>query len=125
MTPRRFATLAAALCGTVFLAGWVIAEVAGLGMQGIKNTDKGITEDRRARLGAYEILIACGKVGGRKAGQPNLITHEHVEAAVAAQSDDLARPIERLDSVDLTKRRPDRGIVEDSPLPVFDCGPVG
>jgi hypothetical protein len=48
MNPRRFATLAAALCGTVFLAGWVIAAVAGLGMQGIKNTDKGLTEDHRA-----------------------------------------------------------------------------
>ena len=70
MTPRRFATLAAALCGTVFLAGWVIAEVAGLGMQGIKNTYKGLTEDRRAPpLGADADPVdapkatAVGKVG--------------------------------------------------------------
>jgi len=69
MTPRRFATLAA-LCGTVFLAGWVIAEVAGLGMQGIKNTYKGLTEDRRAPpLGADADPVdapkatAVGKVG--------------------------------------------------------------
>jgi hypothetical protein len=48
MTPRRFVTLAAALCGTVVLAGWVIAAVVGLGIQGIKNTDGGPTEDRRA-----------------------------------------------------------------------------
>src|SRR4029077_223245 len=69
MTPRRFATLGA-LCGTVFLAGWVIAEVAGLGMQGIKNTYKGLTEDRRAPpLGADPDPVdapkatAVGKVG--------------------------------------------------------------
>ena len=70
MTLRRFATLAAALCGTVFLAGWVFVAVAGLGMQGIKNTNKGITEDRRApRLGVDADPVdapkatAVGKVG--------------------------------------------------------------
>ena len=69
MTPRRFTTLAA-LCGTVFLAGWVIAEVAGLGMQGIKNTDKGLTEDRRAPPRGVDAdpvdapkATAAGKVG--------------------------------------------------------------
>jgi hypothetical protein len=69
MTSRRFATLTAALCGTVFLAGWVIVAVAGLGMLGIKNTDKGLTEDRRARLGVDADPVdapkatAVGKVG--------------------------------------------------------------
>jgi hypothetical protein len=37
ISPRRFAELAA-LCGTVVLAGWVAAGLAGLGSPGIENT---------------------------------------------------------------------------------------
>jgi hypothetical protein len=37
MNPRRFATVAAALCGTVVLAGWVVAWLAGFGSAGIEN----------------------------------------------------------------------------------------
>jgi hypothetical protein len=46
MNPRRFATVAAALCGTVVLAGWVVAWLAGFGSAGIENT--GAVRDRRA-----------------------------------------------------------------------------
>jgi hypothetical protein len=46
MTPRRFATLAAALGGTIVLAGGVIAAVVSL--QGIKNIDAAPIEDRSA-----------------------------------------------------------------------------
>ncbi len=46
MPPRRLATLAAALGGTIVLAVGVIAAVAGL--QGVKNLDAAPTEDRRA-----------------------------------------------------------------------------
>ena len=44
--------------------------------------------------------------------------HQHVEAAIAAQRDDLARAIEGLDPVGLTERRSDGGVVEgaDNPL---------
>ena len=31
MNPRRFATVAAAFCGSVGLAGWVVASLAGVG----------------------------------------------------------------------------------------------
>ena len=34
MNPRRFATVAAPLCGTVVLAGWVVAWLAGFGSAG-------------------------------------------------------------------------------------------
>ena len=69
MAPRRFATLAVALGGTVLLAGSIIAAVAGLGIQGIKNTDKRLIEDRRAPLGVdtdpvdAPKVAAVGKVG--------------------------------------------------------------
>jgi hypothetical protein len=46
MSPQRLAVLAA-LCGTVVLAGWVAAGLAGLGSPGIENTGAPI-EDTRA-----------------------------------------------------------------------------
>jgi len=48
MNPRRIATVAAALCGTVVLAGWVVAWLAGFGSAGIENTGAVPIEDRRA-----------------------------------------------------------------------------
>jgi hypothetical protein len=48
MNPRRFATVAAALCGTVVLAGWVVAWLASFGPAGIENTSAVPIEDRRA-----------------------------------------------------------------------------
>ena len=48
MNPRRFATVAAALCGTVVLAGWVVAWLAGFGSAGIENAGAVPIEDRRA-----------------------------------------------------------------------------
>jgi hypothetical protein len=48
MNPRRFATVAAALCGTVVLAGWVVAWLAGFGSAVIENTGAVPIEDRRA-----------------------------------------------------------------------------
>jgi hypothetical protein len=48
MSPRRFATVAAALCGTVVLAGWVVAWLAGFGSAGIENTGAVPVEDHRA-----------------------------------------------------------------------------
>src|SRR5947207_9082647 len=48
MNPRRFATVAAVSCGTVVLAGWVVASIAGFGSAGIEITAAVPIEDRRA-----------------------------------------------------------------------------
>ena len=48
MKPRRFATVAAPLRGTVILAGWVVAWLAGFGSAAIENTGAVPIEDRRA-----------------------------------------------------------------------------
>src|SRR6202171_2529730 len=48
MNPRRFPTVAPALCGTVVLAGWVVAWLAGFGSAGIENTGAVPIADRRA-----------------------------------------------------------------------------
>ncbi|SHL22669.1 hypothetical protein SAMN05444159_5367 [Bradyrhizobium lablabi] len=52
MNPRRFATVAPALCGTVVLAGWIVAWLAGFGSAGIKNIGAVPIEDRAASLTA-------------------------------------------------------------------------
>jgi hypothetical protein len=46
MNPRRFATVAAASCGTVVLASWVVASLAGFGLAGIEHTAAVPIEDR-------------------------------------------------------------------------------
>ena len=48
MNPRRFPTVTAPLCGTVVLAGWVVAWLAGFGSAGIESTGAVPIEDRRA-----------------------------------------------------------------------------
>ena len=51
MRPRRFAIIAAGLCGTVILVGCVIAAVSGLGLADIKNTHAQPIEDRATEMG--------------------------------------------------------------------------
>jgi hypothetical protein len=48
MNARRFATVAAASCGTVVLAGWLVASLAGFGSAGIEATAAVPIEDRPA-----------------------------------------------------------------------------
>jgi hypothetical protein len=47
MNPRRFTTVAAASCGTVVLAGWVVGWLAGYGSTRIENAGAVPIEDRR------------------------------------------------------------------------------
>jgi hypothetical protein len=48
MNPRRFAKVAAALCGTIVLAVWVVAWLAGFGSAGVENAGAVPIEERRA-----------------------------------------------------------------------------
>jgi hypothetical protein len=57
MNPRRSATVAPALCGTVVLAGWIVAWLAGFGSAGIENTVAVPIEDRAASLTANAELL--------------------------------------------------------------------
>src|SRR5215211_449201 len=52
MNPRRFATVAPAFCGTVVLAGWIIAWLAGFGLAGTEATRAPPIENRAASLAA-------------------------------------------------------------------------
>ena len=51
MRPRRFAIVAAGLCGTAILVGCVVAAVSGLGLADIKNTHAQSIEDRASEMG--------------------------------------------------------------------------
>jgi hypothetical protein len=51
MSLRRFAIIAAALCGTVILVGYVIAAVPGFGLSDIKNTHAPPIEYRATETG--------------------------------------------------------------------------
>jgi hypothetical protein len=60
MNLRRFATVAAASCGTVVLAGWVVAWLAGFGSAGIENAGAVPIQDRRATsLAADAALVVA------------------------------------------------------------------
>ena len=52
MNPRRFATVAPAFCGTVVLAGWIVAWLAGFGSASTENTRAVPIENRAASLAA-------------------------------------------------------------------------
>jgi hypothetical protein len=58
MNPRRFARMVAPSCGTVVLAGWVVAWLAGFGSAGIENTGAAQIEDRRAPSLTADIELA-------------------------------------------------------------------
>ena len=58
MNPRQFATVAAELCGSVVLAGWVVASFAGLGSVGNENAGAISIEDRRAPSLAADAELA-------------------------------------------------------------------
>src|SRR5208283_4650277 len=63
MNPRRFGIMAAALCGTVILLGWVIAAVAGFGLADIKNTHAAPNKDRATELAKTGVSNAIARPG--------------------------------------------------------------
>ena len=80
MNPRRFATVAAALCGTVVLAAWVVAWLAGSGSAGIENAGAVPIEDRRAASLAAD-------AGFADAPQATAMDNAAVANAVVASAD--------------------------------------
>src|SRR3954453_16312133 len=82
MNPRRFATVAAALCGTVVLAGWVVVWLADFGSAGVENTDAVPIEDRRALSLAAHAELADAP----QATEMDNATVANVDVATAAES---------------------------------------
>ena len=82
MNPRRFATVAAAFCGSVGLAGWVVASLAGVGYA------PQATAMGHAAVANADVVTAAGSVTGTAidttaaSGEPESI----VEAALPGSS---------------------------------------
>ena len=73
MNTRRFAIVAAALCGTVVLAGWVVARLPGLATASIENSGAVPIEDRAASVAANARLAdEYGIVMGTSHHEPML-----------------------------------------------------
>ena len=64
MNPRRFAQVTTALCGTVGLAGWVVASLTGVGSVGIENAGAVSIEDHTSRFLIAEVVDAVQVVYG-------------------------------------------------------------
>jgi len=78
MNPRRFATVAAALCGTLVLAGWVVAWPVGFGSAGIENAGAVPIEDSRTPFLAADAELAdapqATAMGNAAVANANVVT---------------------------------------------------
>src|SRR5258707_12139310 len=91
MNARRFATVAAASCGTVVLAGWIVASLAGFGSAGIEIAAAVPIEDRPAtslaadaELAVAPQATAMGNAAVTNAAAPNAAVAS-AEGATAAE----------------------------------------
>jgi len=90
MNPRRFATVAAALCGTLVLAGWVVAWPVGFGSAGIENAGAVPIEDRRAPSLAADAELAnplqATAMGNAAVANANVVTAAEPVTATATDT---------------------------------------
>ncbi|WP_027579018.1 peptidase M15B and M15C, D,D-carboxypeptidase VanY/endolysins [Bradyrhizobium sp. Ai1a-2] len=93
MNPRQFATAAPALCGTIVLAGWVVASLGGLSSASIENAGALPIEEHRApsltadaepadapQAAAAESATAAGSAAA--AGNAAVVASADVAAAI-------------------------------------------
>jgi len=90
MNPRRFAIVATALCGTVVLAGWVVAWPVGFGSAGIENAGAVPIEDRRAPSLAADAELAnplqATAMGNAAVANANVVTAAEPVTATATDT---------------------------------------
>jgi hypothetical protein len=92
MNPRRFATMAAASCGTVVLAGWLVASLAGFGSAGIEATAAVPIEDRPAPYltADTELAVAPQAATMGNAAVANAEVSTAVESVMGTATDTMA-----------------------------------
>ncbi len=87
MNPRRLATVATALCGTVVLAGWVVARTAGLGSAAIESAGAVPIKDRGAPSLIVDAALADAPqptaIGNASVGNATVGNATVADAAVA------------------------------------------
>ena len=100
MNTRRFAIVAAALCGTVILAVWVVARLPGFATASIENSGAVPIEDRAAALAANARLadepqaIAMGNAVVANTVVANTVVANTVVANAAVASAEVATAAE-------------------------------
>jgi hypothetical protein len=124
MNPRRFATVAAALCGTVVLAGWVVAWPVGFGSAGIENAGAVPIEDRRAPSLAADAELAnapqATAMGNAVVANADIANADVATAAesVAATATDTTAASDELASI------VEAGLPDSSPVLPSETPPV-
>jgi hypothetical protein len=110
MNPRRFATVAAALCGTVVLAGWVVAWLAGFGSAGIENAGAVPIEERRAPSLTADAELAdapqATTMGGAAVGKAVVAAAAESVTETAASTTAASDPPESIAEAALTDSSP-------------------
>ena len=93
MNPRRFAQVTTAVCGTVGLAGWVVASLTGLGSAGVENAGAvsiGAVsiEDRRSPSFSTEVVDApqATRLGNVAVASADAATVAELVAGTAADT---------------------------------------
>jgi len=90
MNPRRFAIVATALCGTVVLAGWVVAWPVGFGSAGIENAGAVPIEDSRTPFLAADAELAdapqATAMGNAAVANANVVTAAEPVTATATDT---------------------------------------
>ena len=116
---RRFATVAPTLCGTVALAGLVVAWLAGFGSTGIKSTGAVSIENRRASSLAASAALA-------DAPQATAIGGPAVANGATATADDsvTAKVTDTRAAADEPKPILEAAIVDSSQMPPPETPPV-
>src|SRR5213076_863222 len=96
MNPRRFATVAPAFCGSLVLAGWVVASLAGFGSAGIEITAAVPIEDRRAPslTADAELAVAPPATAMGNAAVANAAVANNAVANAAVASAEVATAAE-------------------------------
>ncbi|WP_409334789.1 peptidase M15 [Bradyrhizobium neotropicale] len=101
MNPRQFATVAPALCGTIVLAGWVVASLGGLGSASIEHSGALPIEDHPA---------PSLSTNAEPADAPQAAA---AESATIVASADVAAAVESV-----------KGIVADAPAASVEAEPI-
>ncbi|WP_225118254.1 D-alanyl-D-alanine carboxypeptidase family protein [Bradyrhizobium sp. BRP22] len=92
MNARQFATAAPALCGTIVLAGWVVASLDGLGSASIENAGAMRIEDHRAPSPIAEAADASQVTATGNVAVAAADVAAAVESVVGTTTDATAAP---------------------------------
>jgi len=141
MNRRQLATVAAALCPTVLLAGWVVASLAGFGSASVENTGAMPMADRQApslsadaglpappqptvmsiaAVGASEVAVAKEALKTIKTTAAEPVTIGQAVSTDLPKTPSLQTPAAQVATASTPDPVPDNGKKAVSPIEIFD-----